>query len=721
VTVALAAGLTLIALAVVVTLSRPPPELAGTNSIAPSRFVAETRGEDTLCQRGETVPSGTSAIRFWVNTNISPSVQVVVLSGSQVASEGRQQPGRLTGEIAVPVRPLRRTISGARVCFRFGATAERVLLVGDSTPHPRRGETPAKVRVEYLRAGHRSWWSLALSVARRIGLGRAPSGSWVALIPIVLMTGACLLTIGLLLRQLGGSRPRPLPPAAGADGATALSEVSELAAPPVIARRRPRAGPLRGVPTPAWACAAVACLSAASWSILTPPFQAPDEPSHFAYVQHLAEAGSLPSSQESDFSEEERAALADLHHQQVRFSPGTGTISSAAQQRRLESDLARPLGRQSNDAGVAASEPPLYYALEAIPYALGSSGSLLDRLALMRLLSALMAGLTVLFAFLFLREALPAVPWAWTVGALACALAPLVGFIAGTVNPDSLLCAVCAALFYCLARAFRRGLTRGLAIAIGVVLALGLLTKLNFLGLVPGVLVAVIVLARRAARTRGRAAYRWLALAVAIPAAPAGVYVAVNLLSNHAGLGLLSSGLRKTGGHGIAHELAYIWQFYLPRLPGMASYFPGVSTTRQIWFDRSVGVYGWLDTYFPNWVYELALIPAGALALLCARTLVASHAALRARAGELLSYALIGAGVMILVAADSFLVYPGGAGGYAEPRYLLPTAVLVAAALALAARGAGRRWGPVAGTMIVLLVLAHDVFSQLLVVGRFYG
>ena len=41
--------------------------------------------------------------------------------------------------------------------------------------------------------------------------------------------------------------------------------------------------------------------------------------------------------------------------------------------------------------------------------------------------------------------------------------------------------------------------------------------------------------------------------------------------------------------------------------------------------------------------------------------------------------------------------------------------------LALAARGAGRRWGPAAGASIVVLFLAHDIFSQLLVVSRFYG
>jgi hypothetical protein len=41
--------------------------------------------------------------------------------------------------------------------------------------------------------------------------------------------------------------------------------------------------------------------------------------------------------------------------------------------------------------------------------------------------------------------------------------------------------------------------------------------------------------------------------------------------------------------------------------------------------------------------------------------------------------------------------------------------------LALAARGAGRRRGPAAGALIVVLFFAHDVFSRLLVVARFYG
>jgi 4-amino-4-deoxy-L-arabinose transferase-like glycosyltransferase len=300
------------------------------------------------------------------------------------------------------------------------------------------------------------------------------------------------------------------------------------------------------------------------------------------------------------------------------------------------------------------------------------------------------------------------------------ALTPLLGFISGTVNPDAMLFAVSAAIFYLLARAFRRGLTVNLAIAIGVVTAIGLLTKLNFIGLVPGIILALIVLARRVARTSRASAWRALALAIGIPAVPVCLYILINLFSNHRGLGVVSSAIDLRHGS-VFHELSYIWQFFLPRLPGMHSDFPGVFPPIQIWFDRSVGLYGWLDTPFPGWVYNLALIPAVVLTLLAIRALVTIRATLRRRLVELAAYALMGAGVLFLVGADSYLAFPAQAGTYGEPRYLLPMLPLLAAALVLSARGAGRRWGPVAGTLIVVMFLAYDGFSQLQVVARFYG
>jgi Predicted membrane protein (DUF2142) len=491
-------------------------------------------------------------------------------------------------------------------------------------------------------------------------------------------------------------------------------------------RRMPSFDPgavLRRVPRAAWVCAIVAILNAACWSILTPPFEAPDEPDHFAYVKQVTEAGRLPSSISEPFETnvEVVAVLDALRYFKVRQQPRNQTISSRAEQEKLEQALTRASDpsreRGSYAAGSATSQPPLYYALQTIPYSL--AGNMLTRLQLMRLLSALIAGITALFTFLFVRESLPGVRWAWTVGGLAVAMTPLLGFISGSVNPDAMLYAASAVAFYLLARGFRRGLTPRLAVLLGTVVAIGLLTKLNFIGLVPGIMLGLVILSVRAARISKRSAYLALALACGIAASPVALYAVINLLSNHRTLGIVSQRLPHT--HLSVREISYIWQLYLPRLPGMTNDFVGLFPARQLWFNGYVGLYGWLDTTFPGWVYSVALVCAAIIAALAIRGLIGSRTELRARVGEIAVYALMAVGLLALVGASSYFEFPELTASFAEARYLLPLLPLLAVVLAMAARGAGRRWGPMVGLVIVLLFLAHNVFSQLLVVSRFYG
>ncbi len=192
---------------------------------------------------------------------------------------------------------------------------------------------------------------------------------------------------------------------------------------------------VRRVPVAAWIWRA-ACLNAASWSFITPPFQVPDEPDHFAYVKQLAETGAKPTSgKEGVYAEEEIFALEFLRYAQIRQDPSRKAIFSLAEQRQFdERSKAESLTSEkgSPNAGSAASEPPLYYALESIPYALGTSGTLLDRLQLMRLLSALMAGVTALFVFLFLRETLPRTRWAYPADTGHSTLAPARFYVGST-------------------------------------------------------------------------------------------------------------------------------------------------------------------------------------------------------------------------------------------------------------------------------------------------
>ena len=117
--------------------------------------------------------------------------------------------------------------------------------------------------------------------------------------------------------------------------------------------------------------------------------------------------------------------------------------------------------------------------------------------------------------FLFVREALPGARWAWLVAGLAVAPTPLLGFMSGGVTPEAMLYTVSAAAFFCLARAFRLGLTPKRGAIIGAVIAIGLLTKLNFLGFVPGMVLAFAVLVKRQRTLAPTAAYRAAGIAVA--------------------------------------------------------------------------------------------------------------------------------------------------------------------------------------------------------------
>lgn len=532
-----------------------------------------------------------------------------------------------------------------------------------------------------------------------------------------------------------GSTGRTSPPATRTPARASPPKARPRAVPVTSPRRnghQPRkrrgrvAGVVRRVPRAAWICALVAILNAVCWSLIMPPFQVPDEPDHFAYVQQLVEAGRPPEHlPKTIYSFEQKFALQDLDYYELRRYPQSHAISSKAQQERLESDLRQPLSRRGNgNAGVATNQPPLYYLLQTIPYSLGSSSSILDRLQLMRLLSTLMAGATALFGFLFLRELLPGTRWAWTVGGLGMALAPLLGYMSSGVNPDAMLYSVSAALFFCIAYAFRRGLTPKLGGAIGLVVILGLLTKLNFIGLVPGAFLGVIALAWREARAHRPRALISGALAIGIPMLPIVLYMIFSSVTSNNSFSFASKAVNSTFDiEELSKQLSYVWQFYLPRLPWMKGYFVGLSTTRTIWFDGLVGIYGWFDTTFPSWVYDVAIVPFVAIVALCARALVSSRASLRRRLPELVTYLAMSAGLLIAIGSTAFLSFLEyhDPGANAQPRYLMPLLVLWGAVLALAARGAGRRWGPAVGAMIVLLVLAHDIFSQLLVVSRYYG
>lgn len=487
---------------------------------------------------------------------------------------------------------------------------------------------------------------------------------------------------------------------------------------------------LRRVPRAGWICFVVAFVNAAIWAVVVPPFQVPDEVTHFAYAQYLAETGKAPPQGTGTvYSDQEAAAqnylllLTVIGHVQQRgvFTPAE---EQSFRKQVAQASTLSPLS--GGGATNATNQPPLYYALAAIPYWLSPSHSLLGRLATMRLLSALLAAITVLAIFLFIRELLPGTPWAWVVGALAVAFQPQFNFIAAGVNGDNLLYTASALTLLTLVRTYKRGLTVRRGALIGGAVAIGLLSKLTYWGLTPGIALAVLLIAWRARISLGiPRTIKALAVTAAVALVPAALYGVLNVTVWNRG-SLLAGGLGGTTAtvHGaaitLAQTLSYIWQFYLPRLPFMHQTYVS-NGAHGIWIDGFIGHFGWLDYTFPAWVYtygQYVLYAAFVLACIaCANRL----RALRRWLPLIACFIVIGLGLVYEIGSAGIHYFLDTGAVFEQARYLFPLLALYGLMVSLAPRALPRRWAPALGAGLVILAMTHGLFALTLTISRYYG
>jgi hypothetical protein len=204
--VALILGLALVAIAIGVVLSGSPLEVAGTNSIRASSTAGYLSGSSTTCQPSGTIPEGTTAIRISASQNIGPKVTLEARSGPSIVARGERPSGWGIDEtVTVPVGRVAHAIPNANICAVFGPATEAIQINGVRLPTTMVNgapETPVRFAVEYLQPGSSSWWSLASGVARRMGFGHAPSGTWIVFLLLALSITIVALASRLLLREL---------------------------------------------------------------------------------------------------------------------------------------------------------------------------------------------------------------------------------------------------------------------------------------------------------------------------------------------------------------------------------------------------------------------------------------------------------------------------------------------------------------------------------------
>ncbi len=489
----------------------------------------------------------------------------------------------------------------------------------------------------------------------------------------------------------------------------------------VLVRDDPAAEPSHrgrlGLPRVAWGIAAVAVVNAVVWALIVPPWQAPDEIQHFAYVQYVAESGKLAADRHAtrNYSSEQQYAMENALTNAFRNSPRGRPPWRQADRRALE-QRDRQLHPSKSDGGGAPNlnYTPEYYAVASLGYHAFNWESVFNRLLGTRLISALLAGLSTLFVWLFARELFQREGFLPNTAALSVALLPQFGFIGGVVNNDNLLIVFASLELYLLARAVRRGLTVRLALLIGVVLALGYLAKPSMAALGPAL---AGVLAWPALRNRD---IRLLARPALAFAGFASVGLAWVVVAGLLDRGVTSVSTANTLPFSLHAFVSYVYHFYLPSLPGQTDpWFGAQSPVYTVWMHSFFATFGWSDTAFPEPVYKvLTALCIGIAVLLGVAAWRERRAARRA-----LPLIVMGAGALVslllLLHITFYLTYAGYPGE--QGRYLFPLLALFGTAIAASTLAIGRRLAPLLATFYVTALACFTLFSFGLELTRYYS
>jgi hypothetical protein len=697
----------LVALILLAWLAWPRDYYTGTNNTV-ARIVAgvATDGQ-RYCLLGQSLPAGTGQIRLFGGTmgpqapqrlelelTTAAGVQRSVHDGRGLAPEGSQ------ANIDLPVRPYDTEQAAAFCVTPRGGTMWLGGIGGvqrnEIAPTIDKNPQPNRVAAWFLPpAGEqRSLLSLAPAMFERASLFRPGIvGPWTYWILFALvLPGVAVASVVLLARA-----------------------ASNLPA------RAPRA----------LAIFAIGLTSTVSFALITPIFQAPDESEHFAAVQYMGETGKAVSrvgSPQGTYSGQEMLGLEAVHHSAVIENasgrPPWRQAQEDAYELQQETFLVQPIPKDNGGgfAQATSSHSPLYYAVAAPAYLAGSGGSIADALTTTRLLSCLFGALTVLMAFLTMRELLPQRPWTHVFAGLLVAFQPMFGFISGAVNNDNAINVAAATIAFLLIRALRRGLTWRIGLALGAVLALAPLLKGTGYFLYP-----VAALGLLGVLLRGRSRRTLVALGTVL-AAGIVVTVAWGLIAPTFGRTLVTA---PSGNNVTADILAvrdpvayfnYVWQLFFPTLPGTTTIYDIRVPFVSIYVVRGWGAFGWYAILFPGWMTVLiTVIVTAGLALVIVALWRFRHAFLARFRWEVLVLAAIPVCVFLGVEAVYASAVPRPPPVAEQGRYIFPAAVSLAAAATAACFAVGRRWAPVLATVFAVALIGLSLYSRMLELAGFYS
>ncbi|MFC8599331.1 DUF2142 domain-containing protein [Isoptericola sp. NPDC057191] len=439
------------------------------------------------------------------------------------------------------------------------------------------------------------------------------------------------------------------------------------------------------------------------WAVVTPPFQAPDEQNHLNSVLRIAYGGGWPAPGDAYLA----PGVVDAVHEAGYPSDPPGRwvhrpdvpqfvdLVPVPRDERTRLDASNALGDATSGTTVdqMTQHPPLYYALgAAVLRVTGLTEARWDaQMLALRLFDVVLLALTVPLAAATARRVTGS-PAAGLVAAAFPLFLPQLGHIMGAVNNDALVVLTCAAATWLAARVVTGDLRWRVAVAIGVVVGLGLLTKVMVAFALPTVGVAYLL-------ARGR---RWpgrlgrLVVAVTVAVAVGGWWWVRNVIT-----------------------LGAVQPVGMPRDPATVAQVPDAEVPRLILEKLPQAFFGnlsWLEVRLPG-----AWVVAGSVVLVA---VVLAAVLLPGARRASFALALLPAGLAAGVAYNSWSAHADTGGLVAvQGRYVFGGIAALAALFAVAlwqlVRRQDRRLA-VAVPVVTTLALAAAAGGLVWAFGAFY-
>ena len=213
---------------------------------------------------------------------------------------------------------------------------------------------------------------------------------------------------------------------------------------------------------------AVYCLLGFAYAMETPKWQTPDEPAHYNYIAYLAENGRFPVLQEGDYP-----------HQYLEEIKAAGF----------------PPEMSIETIRYESHQPPLYYALAAVLFRLTSPLGFDVQFLSLRLFSVALGAGLLLVAYAIGTAVFPADPYVPLTATAMMATLPMHIAMSAAINNDTLAEVILALVIWLSIMEIKEGLSLQRTLALGVLVALALLTKTTIYA--PVILVPPVALAAR--------------------------------------------------------------------------------------------------------------------------------------------------------------------------------------------------------------------------------